>query len=243
MTYRDDRDALVERKQALEAQLNELRAKLQANASLEAEKLETVRALEETYARLNATKAEATPRRALPLLGRVHVASPCSVSWDSMQGDGQVRHCALCDKDVYNLSAMTRDEAESLLRSRANGELCATFYRRTDGTILTADCEVGVEKKRRARKKAAVAATIFAASAAAGFGAWAVTREHRVAGGITAPPIAPRTETLPTTVTPPVEPGVSTPEPQEMLGGAVAYHPEPPTPPSQPRPRRTRAPR
>lgn len=85
------------------------------------------------------------------LLGRVRVASPCNVPWDSMDGTARVRYCELCEKNVYDLSAMTRTEAEDFV-ARRNGDVCVRFYRRADGTILTSDCPVGVQKHRRRLK-------------------------------------------------------------------------------------------
>jgi hypothetical protein len=67
-----------------------------------------------------------------------------------MTGTAQVRHCRICEKDVFNLSAMTEAEAESLLL-RARGPLCARFYRRQDGTLVTSDCPVGRRRQRRGR--------------------------------------------------------------------------------------------
>lgn len=60
-----------------------------------------------------------------------------------MPGTDRVRHCVQCDKNVYNLSAMTRREAETLLRE-TEGHLCARLYRREDGTILTENCSAGL---------------------------------------------------------------------------------------------------
>jgi len=59
-----------------------------------------------------------------------------------MAGDDRVRFCSQCDRDVYNLSALTSDEALALVRSRG-GQICGLLYRRPDGTLLTADCPVG----------------------------------------------------------------------------------------------------
>jgi hypothetical protein len=67
------------------------------------------------------------------------IKSPCRVPWSSMQGDDRVRACAKCEKNVYDLSALTRAEAEALL-ARAEGTLCLRFYRRADGTVVTSDC-------------------------------------------------------------------------------------------------------
>ncbi|HEY6970485.1 MAG TPA: hypothetical protein VJA94_14860, partial [Candidatus Angelobacter sp.] len=75
-------------------------------------------------------------------LKNVRVASPCRSDWEKMVGDDRVRHCAECKLNVYNLSAMTRREAEELIASR-EGRLCVRFFRRPDGTILTRDCPVG----------------------------------------------------------------------------------------------------
>jgi hypothetical protein len=60
-----------------------------------------------------------------------------------MSGDDRVRHCQECQLNVYNLSEMTRAEAEHLIASR-EGRLCIRFYHREDGTILTRDCPRGL---------------------------------------------------------------------------------------------------
>src|SRR5256885_10305175 len=55
-----------------------------------------------------------------------------------MTGNQRVRHCQECNKNVYNLSAMTRDEAEALI-ARFEGRLCARIERDDDGVILDDD--------------------------------------------------------------------------------------------------------
>lgn len=65
-----------------------------------------------------------------------------------MAGDERIRHCALCDLNVYNFAAMTRDEIRELL-VRAEGRVCARLYRRADGTLLTRDCPTGLRALRR----------------------------------------------------------------------------------------------
>jgi hypothetical protein len=91
------------------------------------------------------------------LLGRLRVASPCPASWEAMEGDGRVRFCRSCELHVYNLSAMTRAEAEALV-ARTEGRLCARLYRRADGTVLTSDCPRGLAAARRRVARAAGAA-------------------------------------------------------------------------------------
>jgi hypothetical protein len=185
MAYRDDREALEGHQAELEAKLHELRAKLAESKSVEASMLATVRELEETYAKLNAMKARTTtgsPRRELPLLDRVYIASPCAVPWESMTGDERQRLCASCDKTVYDVSAMTRDEAESLLRAKST-DACLRIFRRFDGTVLTADCPVGVVKKQRARRRGAIAGVLAATAAAAtGYAFASRSREQRCDG-------------------------------------------------------------
>ncbi len=45
------------------------------------------------------------------------ISEPCCESWNEMTGDEIRRHCDLCDKDVVNLSEMTREEALEFLRT------------------------------------------------------------------------------------------------------------------------------
>src|SRR5215475_207159 len=79
-------------------------------------------------------------------LHRIRIASPCSADWNLMKGDDQVRFCSHCAKHVYNLSAMTRPDAETLLRE-TEGRVCTRFYQRADGTVLVQDCPVGLRAK------------------------------------------------------------------------------------------------
>jgi hypothetical protein len=78
-------------------------------------------------------------------LDDLKIASPCSASWNEMYGSDRKRFCGECKLNVYNLSGMTRDEAESLLVN-SEGSLCIRYYRRSDGTVLTKDCPVGWAK-------------------------------------------------------------------------------------------------
>jgi hypothetical protein len=75
-------------------------------------------------------------------LDMISVASPCHAEWNDMSGDDKSRFCGACSKYVYNLSAMTAHEAQSLIEEH-EGKMCARFYKRSDGTVLTADCPVG----------------------------------------------------------------------------------------------------
>lgn len=96
-------------------------------------------------------------------LGNIKVASPCPASWDAMYGDERKRFCGECKLNVYNLSGMTRDEAEQLITNH-EGRLCVRFYRRADGSVITADCPVGWAKvKQRTRAAVTAAASLVMA--------------------------------------------------------------------------------
>ncbi|MEK7485914.1 MAG: hypothetical protein AABZ60_16450, partial [Planctomycetota bacterium] len=76
------------------------------------------------------------------------IAAPCSVPWDSMQGDSRKRFCDQCQLHVYNISDMSRPVAEEFLE-KIEGRVCINMYKREDGTILTEDCPVGLKAIRR----------------------------------------------------------------------------------------------
>lgn len=87
-------------------------------------------------------------RSAAGSIENIRVASPCTASWNKMEGDDRVRFCGSCQKSVYNLSAMNRLEAEQLVAEK-EGRLCVRYYQRHDGTVLTSDCPVGLLAVRR----------------------------------------------------------------------------------------------
>lgn len=86
------------------------------------------------------------------ILSRISIASPCTVSWDSMAGDERVRFCSGCKLSVYNLSAMSSDEAIELMQSHEGNPPCIRFFRRADGTIITADCPIYAKRLERLHK-------------------------------------------------------------------------------------------
>ena len=98
-------------------------------------------------------------------LESLQIAKPCSADWDAMSGDDRVRHCGMCKLNVYNLSDMTRDEAEALINSR-EGRTCIRMYQRTDGKVITRDCPVGLKRvrQRMAILAGGLAASIFLAA-------------------------------------------------------------------------------
>lgn len=88
------------------------------------------------------------------ILDQVYLASPCEARWEDMAGDDKVRHCTLCSLNVYNIEAMTTREAQEFFADGKDGRrICARFYRRQDGTIITSDCPRGLKAIRDGYQK------------------------------------------------------------------------------------------
>jgi hypothetical protein len=129
----------------------------------------------------------------------IDIANPCPAEWDEMRGDERVRFCRHCSLNVYNLSAMPRGEAERLVAQR-EGRLCVRFFRRLDGTVVTADCEGALRlAARRAKRmaKALTAVVVAALLAPLGYSRWSgasPTDDGRCAGIAVDPPAGPPQE-------------------------------------------------
>lgn len=204
MPFREDLDALAARHAALDAEVGAITRERDATKQL----LDEVRA-----------------RARLPVLDNLRVASPCHEDWAKMTGDDRVRACGSCAQSVYNLSELTREQAEQLIVDRG-GRLCVRYYQRADGTILLADCEVG---RRRTRKRVVIAAGVASVLAIGGVAALAnrtttetpeICAAEHVMGSIAALP-DPRPVATPDAIAAPVKPPVM------VMMGAVAPSPEP----------------
>jgi hypothetical protein len=176
-------------------QLADVEARLRAQPELRAR----ARDLDARIAAADRDLAQARARLSLPLLNAVTVSSPCHQPWETMTGDDRVRHCGQCDKDVFDLSALTAAQAEALLRERLDGGVCVQLYRRPAGTVMTSDCPTGARRRGRRRLVAAVAiaAGVLGGTAAT---AWTLVDRAPATGEPCALPAPP-----PETVAPPVE--------------------------------------
>jgi hypothetical protein len=63
----------------------------------------------------------------------------CPAKWSKMKGDDKIRFCNTCQKNVYNVSRMSKQDAIDLITEK-EGNLCVRFYQRRDGTVVTQDC-------------------------------------------------------------------------------------------------------
>lgn len=100
-------------------------------------------------------------------LNNLKIASPCPADWNKMYGDERKRFCSSCNLNVYNLSNMTKQEAENFLIN-SEGRVCISFYRRKDGTVLTKNCPVGWQKLKRKISKVSTAIFAFIFSLSSG---------------------------------------------------------------------------
>ena len=120
-------------------------------------------------------------------LNNIRIASPCPADWAEMIGTERKRFCGQCKLNVYNLSGMTRSDAEQLL-TQSEGRLCVRYYRRADGTILTKDCPVGWARVKERVSRVATAAFSLLMTLFAGVGIMSLfsrnerPRDHYVMG-------------------------------------------------------------
>ena len=154
---------------------------------------------------------------------RLKVASPCNERWSDMVGDDSVRFCGKCDKNVYQLSNMSAGAIEDLLAGKA-GDVCARFFQRKDGTVITADCPVGA---KRVRRKQAVIGAGAGLLSMVGVGLWAGAGGSP--GGAMQGAVVPEFEIPNTEIMGEIEVAepdavvtVGEVEPVEMLGSIVA---------------------
>jgi hypothetical protein len=161
-------------------------------------------------------------------LDHVNVAAPCPADWDEMIGNDVKRFCGQCELNVYNLSGMTREEAEALIIN-AEGRLCIRFYRRVDGTILTNNCPVGLRalKGRVSRLRRATASAVLSFFAGLGIYTAFDKKEPVVMMGTKAAPstIESITETPPTFNTMPSEGWLNGQMISRPVGGRIRVSP------------------
>jgi hypothetical protein len=224
MPYRSDREALEQRRAALQAELEQTVADVQALEGASAKKARIEQELRDVADKL---------AHGSTLLESVRIASPCSAAWNEMKGDDRRRFCGSCEKNVYDLSKMTRGEAEAFILSHETA--CVRLWRRRDGTVITSDCPVGVRRKKL-RRVVAVAVGTGALAAGAMLLRWRAASCERdivvVAGGMepslpqsaepVAPPSAEPADTAPAPAPAAAPHGKATIGSISTSGGAVA---------------------
>jgi hypothetical protein len=184
VSYRDPLESLRARRERLAAELVDARRAVE-EASDRARRVGSLESELEAVDKMVAGYAE---RRALPLLDDLRVAAPCKAKWDDMAGDDRVRFCGRCAKNVFNVSAMPREEAEAMLAGSTGSNLCVRFYRRPDGTVLSGDCAVGVRRRKRRRGIVGAIAGLLASASALAFSEYRESRAMMGAAPRMSPP-------------------------------------------------------
>lgn len=141
------------------------------------------------------------------------IAAPCHEDWDAMNPVDRGRFCQSCTKKVHDLTEMTQDEAQALLRSRAGERICVRYAHDDQGRI-------------RFRPAAIAAVAVAALAACTPHAPPEPTPHEPVVETIAAPPVIPVAPPTPVVVAPPpVEPDV-----RHVMGEAPAVEtPPPPT--------------
>lgn len=76
---------------------------------------------------------------------RISFPNPCGESWDAMQPSGCNRFCATCSETIYDLSELTSQEAETLLREP--GKHCVRARVGPDGELVLRPSRSGSSRK------------------------------------------------------------------------------------------------
>ena len=92
-------------------------------------------------------RPESGPQKSLIPFDQYYVAAPCTANWDGMEGTATFRLCQECKAHVYDFRKMDLGEAKALVFQR-EGKTNNSFYKRRDGKFLTANCKVGVKRRR-----------------------------------------------------------------------------------------------
>lgn len=170
-------------------------------------------------------------------LKQISIPTPCPARWDAMEGGAQTRFCTGCQKNVYNLSEMSRQEGEELL-TRTDAKVCVFFHPDADGRPLAReDVPADIPLASRPRPSiwrrawaAALSGLAAVALSALGGGAQAVTHGKATS----APPAKPNVQQMMGgMVARLAPPKVTKPPKPAPLGGKPAV-PQPPRPVPQP---------
>lgn len=92
----------------------------------------------------------------------------CDLRWDDLVGESNMRrHCDRCDRNVYNLSGMTREQAARLIRLHEGAPLCIHYVRRDGRIVHEGDPLQQLRSQRQgSRRLVAAAMAVHAAFAA-----------------------------------------------------------------------------
>jgi hypothetical protein len=88
--------------------------------------------------------------------------TPCPVPWDEMYGGACERTCPRCDASVFDVAAMSDEDAEVFLEEHLGKPPFLDLRRRNDGRVMEVDCAAGA-RRRVAFRAVAIALALGAA--------------------------------------------------------------------------------
>ena len=147
----------------------------------------------------------------------LEIKKPCPATWDDMTGDSRVRFCDHCQKQVHDLSAIPRAEAERLVCQSA-GHLCVRLAYAADGSVISLDY-----RPQKARRWTWRLWTLIALLGALTTGtAEAVFFGKRIPVAVPTPPPAPPVRMMLGEIAPCPMPAKTTPQPSASSVNAAA---------------------
>lgn len=113
------------------------------------------------------------------VLDQIEVKSPCSESWDEMEGNDKVRFCSHCAKSVNDISVLSRKKAEKIVRA-SGGNICIRYVKDPEtGRPLYAQDLYKITRRAPALAVGVVAATLSLSAAAYAQGGASALGERR----------------------------------------------------------------
>ncbi|WAS95670.1 hypothetical protein [Nannocystis punicea] len=95
----------------------------------------------------------------------IEIDHPCTATPEILSGPPELQHCAICQRDVHNLSMMSEAEARAFIRSRRERGVCVRIDRAADGTERFRDLVPAASLKRRLTPLGVAAAIVTSMAA------------------------------------------------------------------------------
>lgn len=99
-------------------------------------------------------------------VSQLRIASPCSVSWDSMTGNDRVRFCEHCQLSVHNVDFASRKQIRRLI-ARSGARICVSYRQPEIATPRVAPVLYKIGRRASVIAASAFSATLSISSAAA----------------------------------------------------------------------------